>query len=348
MPPPLPATPLGDESSEPSVRGPRVRWRWIVGAVVSVFFLWVAFRQVGDVAHVADALGRANYLWLVPAVLLYLADMAARTLRWRILLVPVARLPFRSLFGVIAIGFLVNNVLPARLGEIARAVIVGRRHEVSRSAALATVVVERIFDGIVMLLFLGVAILLAGGRVASDWVGLLVPVTAAAFGGAAVVLAMLALRPALALGLAARLLAPFPARAREAALEVGQKFITGLGVLNDLKLAAGVLATSVVTWLLEAGVYLTVGQAFGLTGEPGAYLLALAIANLGTMIPSSPGYVGTFDALVQRAMALFAVPDAVALAYAFVLHLAIWLPPTLIGLFYLWRYNLSLGRITRE
>jgi uncharacterized membrane protein YbhN (UPF0104 family) len=147
---------------------------------------------------------------------------------------------------------------------------------------------------------------------------------------------------------AARLLAPVPTRAREAALQFAEKFIAGLGVLNDLKLAAGVLATSIVAWLLETAVYLVVGQAFGLTGDGGAYLLALSIANLGTMIPSSPGYVGTFDALVQRALALFAVPDAVALAYAFVLHLAIWLPPTLIGLFYLWRYNLSLGRITRE
>jgi uncharacterized protein (TIRG00374 family) len=336
------------EASTSERSGGGIRWRWILGAIVSVFFLWVAFRQVSDIGHVAEALGRANYLWLIPAVALYLADLCVRTLRWRILLLPVAPLPFRSLFGVIAIGFLVNNVLPARLGEIARAVIVGRRHDVSRSAALATVVVERIFDGIVMLLFLGIAVMLAGGRVASDWVGLLVPVTAAAFGGAALVLALLAFAPAVALGLAARLLAPFPARARDAALEVAEKFITGLGVLNDLKLAAGVLATSIVAWLLEAAVYLVVGQAFGLTTEPGAYLLALAIANLGTMIPSSPGYVGTFDALVQRSMALFAVPDAVALAYAFVLHLAIWLPPTLIGFFYLWRYNLNLGRITRE
>ena len=131
-------------------------------------------------------------------------------------------------------------------------------------------------------------------------------------------------------------------------LDIANKFITGLGVLQDLELAAGVLATSIVAWLLEMGAYLSVGQAFRLTGELNAYLLALAVANLGTMIPSSPGYVGTFDALVQRSLAVFAVPAAPALAYAFVLHLAIWLPPTLMGFFYLWRYNLSLSRLTRE
>lgn len=342
------ATAPTDPAVEAGRVGRRFQRRWVVGAVISAFFLWVAFRQVSDVGRLASALGQANYWWLIPAVLLYLCDLGARTLRWRILLQPVVRVPARALFGTLTIGFLVNNVLPARLGEIARAVLAGRRFGVSRSAALATVVVERIFDGIVMLLFLGLAVLVAGSRVASDWVALLVPITAAAFGGAAVVLALLALAPHLALGVAARLLAPFPARLREAALDAAEKFIAGLGVLNDVKLAAAVLATSILAWGLEGAVYVAVGRAFGLTDAPGAYLLPLAVANLGTMIPSSPGYVGTFDALVQRAMAVFAVPDAEALAYAFVLHIAIWLPPTLIGFFFLARYNLSLSRITRD
>jgi uncharacterized membrane protein YbhN (UPF0104 family) len=324
------------------------RGRWVIGIVVSIFFLWVAFRQVSDVDHLTDALESANYLWLAPAVLLYLLGLLVRAFRWHILLLPIARIPTASLFGILSIGFLVNNILPARLGEIARAFLVGRRHGVSRSAALATVVVERIFDGVVMLLFLGVASATAGARVAPDWLEVLVPLTAAAFGGDGVALAVLALAPTFALGVAARLLAPFPARLRESALSVANKFITGLGVLQDLELAAGVLATSIVAWLLEMGAYLAVGQAFRLTGEINAYLLALAVANLGTMIPSSPGYVGTFDALVQRSLAVFGVPAAPALAYAFVLHLAIWLPPTLMGFFYLWRYNLSLSRLTRE
>jgi uncharacterized membrane protein YbhN (UPF0104 family) len=346
-----PATdaPIVDAAAEETAPAPGGgRGRWIVGIVVSIFFLWVAFRQVSDVGHLADALGSANYLWLAPAVLLYLGGLFVRAVRWRILLLPIARIPVAPLFGILSIGFLVNNVLPARLGEIARAILVGRRHGVSRSAALATVVVERIFDGVVMLLFLGVASATAGARVAPEWLEVLVPLTAAAFGGAGIALAVLALAPTFALGLAARLLAPFPARLRESALSVANKFITGLGVLQDLELAAGVLATSIVAWLLELGAYVAVGQDYRLTGEFNAYLLALSVANLGTMIPSSPGYVGTFDALVQRALAVFAVAPAPALAYAFVLHLSIWLPPTLMGFFYLWRYNLSLSRLTRE
>ena len=323
-------------------------WRWGLGLVVSAFFLWVAFRQVEDVAHVGEALGRAEYVWLIPAVLLYLADLWVRALRWRALVTPIAPIALGSLFGILSIGFLVNNVLPARLGEIARAVLVGRRHGVSRSAVLATGVLERIFDGIVMLLFLGVATAAAGGTVAADWLGLLVPLTAVGFGGAAAALILLALAPTTTLGVAARLLAPFPARAREAALAVAAKFITGLGVLGDLKLAALTLILSAVAWLLEAGVYVMVGRAFGLAIAPVGYLLALAIANLGTMIPSSPGYVGTFDALVARSLAIFGVGEALALAYAFLVHLAIWLPPTLIGFFYLYRYNLKLTKLTRE
>jgi uncharacterized membrane protein YbhN (UPF0104 family) len=345
-----PEAPADATSREPtpSAAGGATAWRWVVGIVVSAFFLWVAFQQVEDVGHVGDALGRANYLWLLPAVLLYLADLWVRALRWRALITPVAPIGLGSLFGILSIGFLVNNILPARLGEIARAVLVGRRHGISRSAVLATIVLERIFDGIVMLLFLGVATAAAGDRVAADWLGVLVPLTAAGFGGAAGALVLLALAPTTMLGIAARLLAPFPARAREAALAVAQRFITGLGVLGDLKLAALTLVLSAVAWLLEAGVYVAVGQAFGLSVAPVGYLLALAVANLGTMIPSSPGYVGTFDALVARSLAIFGVGDALALAYAFLVHLAIWLPPTLIGFFYLYRYNLRLTKLTRE
>jgi uncharacterized membrane protein YbhN (UPF0104 family) len=338
--------PVGESRS--AAPGQATRWRWILGVAISAFFLWVAFRQVEDVGRVAAALGGANYLWLAPAILLYLADLWVRAVRWRALITPVAKLPLGSLFGILSIGFLVNNVLPARLGEIARAVLVGRRHEVSRSATLATVVLERIFDGIVMLLFLGAATVAAGGRVGSDWLGVLVPLTAVGFGGAAIALGVLALAPTLALGIAARLLAPFPARPREAALAFAAKFITGLGVLGDLKLAAITLATSTVAWLLEAGVYVAIGQAFGMMPEPDAYLLALAVANLGTMIPSSPGYVGTFDALVARSLGIFGVDGALALAYAFLVHISIWLPPTLIGFYYLWRYNLRLTKLTRE
>jgi uncharacterized protein (TIRG00374 family) len=332
----------------PSAAGGAAAWRWVVGIIVSAFFLWVALQQVEDISHVGDALGRANYLWLLPAVLLYLAGLWVRALRWRALITPVAPIGLGSLFGILSIGFLVNNVLPARLGEIARAVLVGRRHDISRSAVLATIVLERIFDGIVMLLFLGVATAAAGDQIASDWLGVLVPMTAAGFGGAAVALVLLALAPTTMLGIAARLLAPFPARAREAALAVAQRFITGLGVLGDLKLAALTLVLSAVAWLLEAGVYVAVGQAFGMKVAPVGYLLALSVANLGTMIPSSPGYVGTFDALVARSLAIFGVGDALALAYAFLVHLAIWLPPTLIGFFYLYRYNLRLTKLTRE
>lgn len=343
------AVDLPPSGPEPELRGSSGSpWRWVIGLVFSAFFLWVAFRQVDDVGRVARAFQEVDYLWLLPGVSLYIAGLAVRAFRWRILLAPVARVPLRSLFGVLSIGFLVNNVLPARLGELARAVLMRRRHEMSRSAALATIVVERIFDGIVMLLFLGAATAAAGERVASDWLALLVPLTAAGFGGAAVVLALLAVAPTTTLGIAARLLAPFPDRAREAALDVAGKFISGLGVLQDIKLAASVLISSIVVWLLEAGVYIAVGRAFRLDAGPQAYLLALAVANLGTMIPSSPGYVGTFDALVQRSLAFFGVGDAMALAYAFLLHLTIWLPPTLIGLFYVFRYNVALTRLTRE
>lgn len=345
---------MNDEvSAAPANGGPRrsgagERLRWIGGIAISALFLWIALGQVGDLRLLTDALARARYEWLVPAIACYLVGLWVRALRWRLLIAPIQALPFGSVFGVLSIGFLVNNVLPARLGELARAVLLAQRHGISRSATLATVVVERVFDGVVILLLLGIATATASGRVGAEWLSLLVPITALGFGGAALALVLLAFAPRLTLDVTARLLAPFSPTLRAAALGIAEKFIAGLGVLQDLKLAGLVLVTSSVAWLFEAGAYFAIGQAFGLMTDPIAYLLAVSVANLGTMIPSSPGYVGTFDALVARSLGVYAVPNELALAYAFVLHFAIWLPPTLIGLSYLWRYNVSLSRVTRD
>src|SRR5690348_8791657 len=131
---------------------------WL-GLVVSVFFLILVFRgqNLGDLWN---ALRQANYAALIPALVLYFAGVAVRTVRWQILLRPVlAKSNLIKLYEVVVIGYMANDVLPARLGEVVRAFVLNRRTGVTKSAILGTIVVERIFDGITMVGFIAVSAL---------------------------------------------------------------------------------------------------------------------------------------------------------------------------------------------
>src|SRR5207248_9014715 len=132
----------------PTPRGPPVprpmlkNWRFWLGLLVSLCFLWLALRGQ-DLRQVRRALGEADYRYLAPALLLYFAGVWVRALRWRHLLAPVRRLSARALYPVVVVGYMANDVLPWRLGEVVRAYALRERAGVSTSATLATIAVER-------------------------------------------------------------------------------------------------------------------------------------------------------------------------------------------------------------
>jgi len=128
------------------------RWQFWLGVVISIFFMYLALRGL-HLQALAQAMGNANYLWLIPGVGVYLIAVWARAWRWHYLLRPVKSIPTRSMFPVVAIGYMGNNIYPARIGEVLRAVILKEKEDVPVSASLATIIVERVFDGVVMLAF---------------------------------------------------------------------------------------------------------------------------------------------------------------------------------------------------
>ncbi len=313
-------------------------WRlWLGLGVSAVFLLW-AFHQVNQPAQILLTLGAADYRLLGPAVGLYFLGVWWRAVRWRLLLAPLGQVPARRLFPLLAIGYMVNDLLPARLGEIARVYALGRQERVSRSAALATIAVERLFDGLTLLGFFGLAWLMApsAGPVPSlvGWAGLL-------FVGATVGVFGLALAPGLGHWLAGWLVRVLPARLRERAVAVIALFLEGLRALRSARLLGLVVVTSVLAWLCEALMYYALALGFGLPRTFPPYLLTLAVVNLGTMIPSSPGYIGTFERLGQISLGLFGVDPALALSYLLVLHAALYVPITVVGLYYFWRLNFT-------
>lgn len=332
------AQPQPDGSAPRSpFRSPRV---WI-GIPISLFFLFLAFRGQHP-SEIAEAFTRVDWRYLPLALLLLFTGIAIRAYRWHILLRPVREIPTREVFPILIIGYAANNVLPLRTGELVRAWALGQRYGVRKTAALATIAVERLFDGLTMLLFVGGAATVIGLTAELQHVALVAAaIFAVALAGMAVLLAGGTMRDRL-LRLA---LAPLPDSLAERVERMADSFLAGLGVLSRRGDLALVIVTSVVAWGFEASMYWTVARAFGdplasaMTAS-GA-LLTTAIGNLATLVPSGPGYVGTFEAGVLLAVnGTLGVGRGLALSYAVLLHVILWLPVTVWGAIEWWRIGI--------
>jgi uncharacterized protein (TIRG00374 family) len=315
------------------------RWQFWLGVIISLVLLWLALRGL-NLQDLGRAMARANYLWLIPGVAIYFVAVWARAWRWHYLLRPLKVIPTGRLFPTVAIGYFGNNVLPARAGEVVRAVILKKDEEVPVSASLATIIVERVFDGVVMLCFIFLNLPeLANLTSSSGFIGdirTLALVASAAFLGALAVFLVAAMLPErslnLAHGLANRLL---PQRYRAKALGLAERFLGGLASLRSPRQVLMVFLTSLVIWLLETGKYWFVMHAFPFQVSYFTLMLMNGVVNVATTIPSAPGYVGTFDAPGIAVLQAYGVDQAIAAAYTLVLHAALWLPITALGGYYM-------------
>ncbi|MBN1484069.1 MAG: flippase-like domain-containing protein [Chloroflexia bacterium] len=333
----------------------RRRWQVYLGLLISAFFTYRVLEKIwAEVDRVWYYLSRAQYLWIIPGVAVYFFGVWARTWRWHYMLRPIQRVPLKRLFPVVCIGYMGNNIYPFRAGEVLRAYVLQREEGISISASLATVLAERIFDGIVMLLFvfIGLPFLPSIPPDLRRWV---VIFTLLFFGALAVFFAIAAsprLTQAFYNWFIDRLL---PERFRQPVRGVADRFLEGLRCLRSPADLAMIFVTSVVVWLAETTKYWFVMHGFIFTAaETGFpvpfYVLMLmnGVVNLFTTLPAAPGYIGTFDDPGIEVLSTFGVEPAVATAYTVALHAALWLPITLLGAFYMLRRGLSWGKVQRE
>lgn len=319
--------------------------RLLIGVIISAVFIWLALRGL----HLPDvwvSLRTADYWWLIPSVAVYFLAVWARTWRWDYLLRPMKQIPLRRLFPVVVIGYMGNNVYPFRAGELLRSFVLRQQEGVSMSSSLATIVVERVFDGLVMLLFVFVALPFA--PLPSDSIRLVVIIGSVVFMGALLVFFAVAAVPARFLSLtewfANRLL---PERFRAPIVDFARRFIVGLAALRSGRGLFMIFLTSVVIWLLETVKYWFVMHAFDFTVSFFALMLMNGVVNLATTLPSAPGYIGTFDGPGIAVLTLYGVDPAIAAAYTLTLHAALWLPITLLGIYYMVRIEMRWADIGR-
>ncbi|HEY6073604.1 MAG TPA: lysylphosphatidylglycerol synthase transmembrane domain-containing protein [Anaerolineales bacterium] len=321
------------------------KWQIWVGVLISVVFLWLSLRGL-RLQDFWATVRSANYWWLLPGIAVYFVGVWIRAWRWHYLLGPVKEIPTRTMFPITTIGYMGNNIYPARAGEVLRAVILKRREGVSVSASLATIIVERIFDGVVMLAFVFVNLPeLARLTSASGFVGNIQQVAVIGTGvfiGALAVFLLAAMFPQVTTRAASWFIDRLvPARLRVRVLELVHRFLEGLASLRSPFNVLMVFLTSVIIWLLETGKYWFVMHAFPFQVNFFALMLMNGIVNLATTIPSAPGYIGTFDAPGIAVLTAYGVDQAVATGYTLVLHVALWFPITLLGAYYLAREGIK-------
>ena len=321
-------------------------WKIWVGVLISIVFLWLALRglKLGDFWQ---AVRSANYWWILPGIAVYFIGVWVRAWRWHYLLGSIKKIPTRTMFPVTCIGYMGNNIYPARAGEVLRAVILKRKEGVSISASLATIIVERIFDGVVMLAFVFVN-LPELAKVAAADSGFVGDIQTLSLWGAGIFAATLLffLLAAMFPKVTARFGQWFidrllPKRIREKTSGIMHKFIDGLASLHSPGNVLMVFLTSVLIWLLETIKYWFVMHAFNFQVSFFALMLMNGVVNLATTIPSAPGYIGTFDAPGIAVLTAYGVEQSIAAGYTLVLHVALWLPITLLGAWFLAREGIK-------
>ena len=332
---------------------------WI-GLVISLVFLGLLFWQI-DLPQVLKHLKEADYIYIVPGVMVYFCICVLfRTLRWRLLLTPIKPISTLRLLPVVLVGYMANNVLPMRIGEIVRSYYLGKRENVSTVATLATIAIEKVLDGVILiglLILVSIFTPVTGlvSNVATEtnihW-SVLVLGTTVPFVGIMALMWIIANHPKTIAWVPRLMLNCLPEKFRAVIKELINKSLVGFEALNDSKRLSTIILISFPVWAGEIGLYYLVGLSFDLQSILGgpmfmivAMIVVACISNLATAIPASQGSIGPFELFAVASLVVLGVDPEIATAYSLVLHLTLLLPISVAGLISLWLGNDSIKNV---
>ncbi len=316
----------------------------VLGFAISAVFLIVIGLSDPNLPRALEYIQKANFALLVIAGIWYFSSVAVISLRWQSLLNATKRVPLLKLIHLVCITYMGNNLFPLRAGEILRVVLLRRDEGVPVASGGTVAIAERIFDGIVMLTFVIVSLVLL--NVASSELRQVALVTAPIFVVALLVFFLLALRPNILRRLIALISRILPGKLGALAHKLGEEVIAGLEGLRSPGDLAKTVFFSYTCWMLEASTYWVVSLAFNLDVPYTAMLLVVGVVNLAGLIPASPGGIGVYEFFGILALTAIGVDKTQATAFIFVNHLVIWLPVTMVGVFLLTLRGLRLGDVT--
>lgn len=319
-------------------------WRGAIGLALTVLLLWWVFHDV-DWTELRRDVRRADLLLLLISIAVATLIFPLRAIRWRPILAPIAPgLPYGPLWRATAIGMMANNVLPARAGELVRGYVLSRETGVPFSAAFASLVVDRVFDGMIVLLLMVTAMFdprFPAGVSARTYAGTGVVLMA----GVALALYAIVFFPDRLIRvyeLFARRVAP---RFEERGRVMLRSFAHGLSVLRHPRRFLVVFWWALLLWLVQALGFWLGFRAFGIDVPFSAALFVQGLIVIGVAAPSTPGFFGLFEFAAVTGLQLYGVSDSLAVAWALAFHVLSLVPITVIGLYYVYRRGMNLRQL---
>ncbi len=323
--------------------------RIIFGILVSILLLGFIFYKI-DIHKVWEALTGINAVYLIPAIIAYFTGIWTRTMRWGFLMRPIKKCETSRLFPVYVISYMVNNVIPLRMGDVYRAVVAGRRESVSRSATLVTIGVERIFDGLTMLVLLALSFWFY--PVSDPRVKSAIQIGSIVFLGAIILCYIVVMNKKYAEWIANLVINSLPGKFHSRLRTLFDNFFVGLDVLKGPREMVSIITLSFVTWLLESLSYLIVMWSFHLWVGFHVAISTMALVNLMIIVPAGPGYFGPFElaCIIMLGKSGYGgitrFTTEMATAYALILHILVqWIPSTLAGIFYMWKEHVGFQEV---
>ena len=317
------------------------RKRFWFGLVIATAFLAI-FLVRTDFGEIREAFSGADYALAVAGVPLYFAGYWFRAYRWRLLLSPIKAVSTARLYPVVLIGLMSNNVAPARIGELVRAYLVGRREAIDKSTAFGTIALDRLYDGLTLVAILGIMVVISGADTGVKSLGL---GAAAIFVAGTGVLVAMAMSPTLVRGWLSRLVRRLPGSFAVRIEGILDSFLSGLAGVRSPSILLRGAGASLASWLLEASMYFVVGEAFHLNVGFDAYLVVVSAANLALSVFASPGGVGPFEVTTREVLIFFDVAGASASAYAIALHALLLAPVIAAGAILIWSSRISMREL---
>ncbi|MCK4597013.1 flippase-like domain-containing protein [bacterium] len=312
-----------------------------VGLAISVLFLYLALRNV-EFVEIRRSLSQVDLLLLIWAAVIFMVSFSIRALRWRYILRPIKEIDLPQVFSVLSIGFMANNVLPARLGEVVRAYFLSKKTGIRKSLSLATIVLERLSDFAALLLSALLVSLFFSLPPAVERVGIVAGLIFVFF---VLLLIFFHFRKDETLRFFERVLFILSPTKKQRMMERVNAFVEGLLILKSGKGFLWIFSLSVAVWALWVVALHYTLLAFDIQVPFSARLLILAVVNLGALIPSSPGYVGPYQYLCWVCLSIFAIDKSLAFSFSIVLHALWYVPLTSLGFIFLWREHVSIGQI---
>lgn len=317
-----------------------------VGIAVSIFFMVLLFRKI-DFDQLILALATVDYRYILLAVLSTFTSYFLRAVRWHYLLIPEKRISLSSLYPATIIGYMANNLLPARLGEFVRAFVLAQREGLQTPTVFASLVIDRLFDGFTVLLILLITLFtLRLPQGLSDASALLQTgglVTLVLYAGVVFFLFLLKKQTMRTLAWMAILLKPLPQKISDRIIPLLGSFIGGIRMSSKGGHITAVLVSSLAVWIFCLIPIDLVLQGFGIHLPLAASMFILVLLVFAVMVPASPGFIGTYHYACFKGLSAFGIAESTAVSIALVLHGIGFFPVIIAGFYHLWQSKMSLS-----